>query len=231
MSQNPDAVTHIRAAVAHERAAAGHEDKYENQMKAAGASMYAAFAAAAKAAPEHQGRKIDDKALLRLYKGTAPRPWWDAALAAAKLTTGSGKADRDHAKRLIQWHVDLDGARARRAQHAIACVSGRKKLSKERTSAARGSRETPKQSPAAPSTAAMRAIAPSAGASAAGGFGAGPEEGDREWSYEYDMVTLEDLLGEVARLQIAAKKVEAGHRADALAAVRHAARQIERYVP
>ena len=208
MSASHDVVGQIRAAIAHERAAAGHEDKYENQMKSAGASMYAAFVAAVRGSEEHKGRKIDEKAILRLYKSTAPRPWWDEALAAAKLVDGRGKADREHAKRLIQWHVDLDGARQRRAQHALSCVKGRKSLSRQGSTASRGSREHPKQ---APSTEEMRTLT------------AGEENSAT--------VTLEDLLGEVARLQVAAKRVEAEHRSDALAAVRGAAREIERYVP
>ncbi|MBF6571701.1 MAG: hypothetical protein IVW54_22910 [Candidatus Binataceae bacterium] len=201
-----DIVSHIRQAVAHERAAAGHEDKYENQMKAAGASMYAAFVAAVRSSDEHKGRKIDDKAILRLYKSTAPRPWWDAALLAARVTTTAGKADREHSKRLIQWHVDLDGARQRRAQHALRVVSGRKSLSKQGTTATQGARVRPE-----PTTAEVRTLT------------ATPDSAGE--------VRLEDLLGEVSRLQLAAKRVEPAHRAEALEVLKVSARQIERYVP
>lgn len=208
-----DITTAIRQALASERAAASHEDKYENQMKSAGASMYAAFTLALRAAPEYQGRKLDEKAILRIYKSTAPRKWWDEALAAAKVTTKDGKADRDHAKRLLQWHVDPEGARARRAQHALSCVSSRKRVAAKRTAAARGSRETPK----APTTAEMREIAVSPA------LGAG---------YAADqVVSIEDLLGECSRLSSAAKKVEPLHRAEALEKLRVTAREIERYVP
>lgn len=192
----------IRAALGHERAAAGHEDKYEQQMRSAGASMYAAFALAAKSQPEYQGRKLDEKAIARLYKGTAPRKWWDEHLAAAKVVDGKGKADRDRAKRLIQWHVDPDGAAARRVQRAQQKVSQRR----QSVSAARG----PRVAPESHVTPVMQQLA------AAG---------------EAPTVTLEDLLGEVSRLQSAARKVEEAHRADALEAVKNAAREVERYVP
>lgn len=216
MSAEPSVGTEIlsaiRAAAANERAAAGHEDKYENQMKAAGANMFHAFTLAIRSAPVYKGRKLDDAAVLRIYKSTSPRQWWDEHLAAAKFVDGRGKADREHAARLIQWHVDLEGARARRAKHALSCVSTRKRVEKQRGVASYGSRENRKS---APSTEEMRELAAGQG-----------EENAAE-----TVISVEDLLGEVNRLSSAAKKVEPAHRAEALEAVRQAARQIERYVP
>lgn len=198
----------IRAAVAHERAALNHEDKYEQQMKAAGASMYAAFATALKLTEDYQGRQIDDSAVLRIYRGTKPRRWWDAHLAAAK------GGDREYAGRLIQWHIDPDQARRRRAQHAIACDAVNKRVAKQRTNAAHGSYKNPKIVKTEPRTEDMRALA---------------EEPQVEVAAA--KVTLEDLLGEVNRLQSAARKVEAGHRGEAMEAVRAAARELERWIP
>jgi hypothetical protein len=130
----------IRAALAHERAAGSHEDKYEQQMRSAGASMYAAFTAALRACEEYRGRQITERAILRIYQSPKPRPWWDQELAAAGVKKDDGRADRERAARLIQWHVDPDGARARRAKHVLASASARKKLTDQRSAAARGSR-------------------------------------------------------------------------------------------
>lgn len=217
MSESVDITNAIRAAVAHERAASGHADKYEQQMKSAGANMFHAFVLSAKGAPEHAGRKLDDKALLRLYKSTARRTWWDASLAAARLTDAAGKADRGHAKRLIQWYVDLEGARRARAQHAASCVAQRKKVDKQQVAAARSSRETTK----APTTAEMRELRDAAVM----------REAADQGIFAADVsVTVEDLLGECSRLQSAVKKVDQAHRADALEILKVTAREIERHV-
>jgi hypothetical protein len=130
----------IRAALAHERAASSHEDKYEQQMKSAGASMYAAFTAALRACDEFRGRQISDRTILNVYQSPKPRPWWDDELAAAGVKREDGRADRERAARLIQWHVDPDAARARRAKHVLASASARKKLTDQRATAARGAR-------------------------------------------------------------------------------------------
>jgi hypothetical protein len=134
----------LREAAANEVAAARHEDRYEAQLKAAGANVYHAFAIALRASPEFSGRQIDDKAIARIYTSPKPRPWWDKHLATVRV---DGKpATREWGKRLIQWHLDPEAAQARRAQHTIALVAGRKKLQKQRTAESRGSRETPKAS-------------------------------------------------------------------------------------
>lgn len=211
-------ITAIRAAAAHERAASSHEDKYENQMKSAGASMFAAFTLAIRQAPVYLGRRLDDGAVLRIYKSTSPRPWWDEHLAAAKLVDGKGRPDREHAKRLIQWHVDLDGARARRAQHSLKVMASRKRVAAERTSAARGSTVTPKSEPV---TAEMRELAQELGY---GADALGVED-------TTPPVSVNDLLGEINRMSAAVRKVEAAHRGEALEKLRAVAREIERYVP
>lgn len=207
-----DIQTAIRSAAAHERAAAGHEDKYANQMRSAGASMFHAFTLALKAAPEFQGRKVDDKTVLKFYKSTQPRKWWDEHLRHAKFLDGKGKPDRDHAKRLLQWHIDPEGAQRRRAQHAMQVVASRKKVATQRTRAARGSTLTPE-----PMTEEMRELA------------AELEAGDK--ARAEPTVSTQDLLGECNRLQSAAKKVDPAHRAAALEVLRVTAREIERYVP
>lgn len=203
-----DITTAIRSAVAHERAAAAHEDRYANQMKAAGASMYHAFTLALKGVEEFKGRKLDDKAIERIYKSTKPRPWWDAALAAAKFLDGKQRADRDHALRLIQWHLDPEGAYARRLQNSVKAVASRKRAA---TSGLTSTRKQAASAPAAPATEEMRALTENSA----------PER----------TPTVEDLLGEVNRISSAARKVEPANRGEALEALRTAARNLERYVP
>lgn len=207
---NPDVVQGIRQAAASERAAGSHEDKYANQMKSAGAAMYAAFRDAMMEQPDWKGRKIGEHVVKRVYESSKPRPWWDAYLEAAKFVDEKGAAKRDDARRLIQWHVDPAGAQTRRAQRQLQQAAAQRRLREKRREASQGMTSSPKSEP---STATMRAIGNSA-----------TEEGVAD-------VSLEDLLGECSRLQSAAKKVEAGHRAEAMLAVRNAARQIERYVP
>lgn len=200
----------IRAALANERAAAGHEDKYSNQMRSAGANMFHAFTLALKTAPEYVGRKIDDKAVLRIYKSTAPRKWWDEHLRHAKFLDGKGRPDRDHAARLLQWHVDPEGAQKRRAKHVMQVVASRKKVDKQRTQAARGSTLTHE-----PMTDEMRELAAELDAT----------------PRSEPSVSTQDLLGECNRLQSAAKKVDPSHRGTALEILRVTAREIERYIP
>ena len=215
MSENLDVVTHIRAAAAHERAAGAHEAKYENQMKAAGASMFAAFRAALMEQPDYRGRQINEKAILRIYESPKPRPWWDAYLVEAKFADESGRAKRDAAKRLIQWHLDPDQAARRRVQAQARVAQSRKVAQEHRVMEARGVRVRPES--AAPSTAEMRSLGAAAGA--------GQDTGNAA------EVSVEDLLGELNRLQSAAKKVEAAHRAEALEILKASARQLERYIP
>lgn len=205
---SPEVLQHIRHAAAAERAAGGHEDKYANQMKSAGAAMYAAFKAAILEQPDWKGRKLGEHVIQRVYESSKPRPWWDAYLKEAKFTDEKGEAKRDDAKRLIQWHIDPTGAQTRRAQRQLQQAAAQKRLrEKRRQQSSQGMTSSPE-----PSTETMRAI----------GSPGSDEAAD---------VSLEDLLGEVNRLQSAAKKVEVGHRAEALLAVREAARQVERYVP
>jgi hypothetical protein len=126
---------HIRQAIAHERAAGSHDDKYEQQMKSAGAEMYAAFEAALRAAPEYKGRQIDDKAIARIYQSPTRRPWWDKELAVASI---KAKDRRDYALRLIQWHLDPSKAQANRGREIAYQASAR--LKDQRVTPARGKR-------------------------------------------------------------------------------------------
>lgn len=218
MSQANDILQHIRQAAAHETAATRHEDRYEQQMKSAGASMYQAFSIALRASEQFQGRKIDDKAVLRIYQSTAPRKWWDAHLAAAKYPS------RDEAKRLIQWHVDPAGAQARRAQHVLSVVASRKKLEKQRGAETRGSTLTPKP---------VREAAHSARITEANVTAAlaGRELSQKEalLGTENAAATVEDLLGELNRLSAAVRRVKAGERDAVLEILRVTAREVERH--
>lgn len=217
-----DILTGIRSALASEDAAARHEGRYEAQMKSAGASMYIAFCEALRASEEFQGRKIDDKAILRLYASNKARPWWDEALKAAKAVNAKGDADRDRAMRLIQWHVDPGAALARRAQHTISVLASSKRLDRKRTSESRGSMTRDR----APTAREAQLVVKAAANTAHSGRelpGAGPVEAEAR--------DLQDLLGEVNRLSSAVRKVPAAHRAAAFEILKVTAREIERYVP
>jgi hypothetical protein len=147
----------LRTAAGHARAARDVEvqaDKqYEMKMKSAGAAVWEAWTLTVRALPENQGRKIDDKALVRIYESTKPRPWWDKQLATVKV---DGKpADREWAKRTVQWHLDPDAARARRLQHAARLEGARRKV---KESQARP--HTPNSGrPSAPSSGEVRKVA------------------------------------------------------------------------
>lgn len=134
----------IREAAAHERTAGKAEDAYAAKMKAAGASMFNAFKLACGDAPELQGRKLDDKAMTRLYASTSARPWWDKHLTAAKFVTGKGVANRDDARRLIQWHLDPGAAAARAMTRKVQQLAAQKKLAGQRVAATRGMNSSPK---------------------------------------------------------------------------------------
>jgi hypothetical protein len=132
----------LRTAAGHERAAREAEEQgaktYEMKMISAGASAYAGFVLAIKAAPEYQGRKIDDAAIQRIYQSTKPRPWWDKHLAAVKV---EGKpATREWGARVIQWHLDPDAAKARRAARMLEKANARKKLNEKQNSVGHGPR-------------------------------------------------------------------------------------------
>jgi hypothetical protein len=127
----------LRTAAGHARAAndalAAAEGTYEMKMKSAGASVWEAWGLAVRAQPEYHGRKLDDKALVRIYESTKARPWWDRHLSAVKF---AGKpVNREWAKRTLQWHTDPDAARARRAKDAAVSAANRKKV-KEKSAAA-----------------------------------------------------------------------------------------------
>ena len=214
----------IRSACGHEDAAVRHEDKYEQQMKAAGASMYQAFTLALAAAPEFAGRKIDDKAVLRIYQSTRPRPWWDAELKAAGVDAQKQAVDRERAKRLIQWHVDPEAAKGRRAQHALKEAARRKSLNAKGDRAARGARVPPKSGGARE---ARHAAAVTQASSAAAH--AGRPELDADLKQMMD-VPLDDVLGECSRISSAVKRVKPADRAAVQEVLRVTAREIERYV-
>jgi hypothetical protein len=146
----------LRTAAGHARAAndvlANAEGAYEMKMKSAGASVWEAWALAVRAQPEFHGRKLDDKALVRIYESTKPRPWWDKHLSAVKF---AGKpVNREWAKRTLQWHTDPNAARARRAKDAAVSAARYK-----RVTTAQG-RQRPQAG--APTTAEMKEVAATA---------------------------------------------------------------------
>jgi hypothetical protein len=216
----------IRSAAGHEDTAGRHEDKHEQQMKSAGASMYAAFALALKAAPEYQGRKIDEKAIQRIYQSTKPRPWWDAHLLAAKLTVGV-KADRERAARLIQWHLDPVAASARRAQRALQDAARRKKLDKQRSVATHGPRTARKAATVERREAAHAARITEAAHEAVAG---GRAPGAAQENAAEEVLGIDDLLREVNRIGVAAKRVAPKQRGAVRETLVVTAREIERYV-
>lgn len=149
----------LRTAAGHARAAnevvAQADRSYEMKMKSAGASVWEAWALAVKSQPEFHGRKLDDKALVRIYESTKARPWWDRHLSAVKI---EGKpANREWAKRTLQWHVDPDAARARRAKD-VALRAANHKKHKEKVEA-QGRRRPQAGAAREPSTAEMREVA------------------------------------------------------------------------
>jgi hypothetical protein len=219
MSAANDILQHIRQAAAHETAATRHEDRYEQQMKSAGASMYQAFCIALRASEQFHGRKIDDKAVLRIYQSTAPRKWWDEHLKAAKYPS------RDEAKRLIQWHVDPAGAQARRAQHVLSVVASRKKLEKQRGAETRGSTLTPKPA----MSEAKHAERITEGNVKAALAGRELPRAVAEEEHAAPVATREDLLGEVNRISAAVRKVRELQRDAVLEILRVTAREIERF--
>jgi hypothetical protein len=217
------ATQHIRQAAAHEDAAGRHSNKFEEQMKAAGAEMYAAFVLALKGAEEYRGRKLDDKAILRIYQSTKPRPWWDKELVQGKLRPTLGEsAARKAATYLIQWHVDPEGARARRAHGQLQQAAAQKKLRNQRTAAARSMTSRSKSGPSDLDAAIVTRAATNTahvGRELPPPMGQGPS------------ASVNDLLGETQRIQSAARKVPEVNRDEALSILRAAARDIERYVP
>lgn len=148
----------LRTAAGHARAAKETIDAadkaYEMKMKSAGASVWEAWTLAVRAQPEYANRKLDDRALARIYESTKARPWWDRHLSTVKV---EGKpANREWAKRTIQWHTDPDAAKARRAKESAQnAVSYQRR--KERV-AAQGRESRPQAEGREPTTAEMREI-------------------------------------------------------------------------
>jgi hypothetical protein len=220
----------LRTAAGHERAAHAAEATgakvYEMKMASAGASAYGAFVLAIKAAPEYQGRRIDDAAIRRIYSSTKPRPWWDTHLKAVKV---EGKpADREWGKRLIQWHLDPEAAKARRAAHALREATGRKRLKEQGDRATRGARHAPQAAaPApgrAPSTAEMRVVANAAQSTALAGRELPQVEEDAGPKWQ-------ELLDELQRITLAARRITREHFGPVLDILRTTVTEVERYVP
>jgi hypothetical protein len=135
------------------------------KMKSAGAAVYEAWGLAVRSQPEYQGRKIDDKALERIYSGTTARPWWDKHLAAVKV---DGKpADREWAKRTLQWHLDPDAAKERALRTVARSQATRRRVKEaaERRPAGNSGRTS------APSTKEVREVGKAA---ELGSYGSGP---------------------------------------------------------
>jgi hypothetical protein len=131
MSGHHDIIRQIREASAFENAAAKHDDKYENTMKSAGASMYAAFADALRAQP---GRKdADDKLVRKIYESTSPRPWWDELLQEAGYRADAKSKDTrlQSAARLIQWNLNPKAAIKARGNHLVALAKAQEKQEKQ----------------------------------------------------------------------------------------------------
>ena len=209
---------------AHEAEEAGNK-AYEMKMRSAGASFYTAFSLALKAAPEYQGRKIDEKAIARLYESTKPRPWWDQHLA--KVRFDGAAVTRETAKRAIQWHLDLDGARARRAAHALRNANQRKTLGKSNSQGARAPRAGGDAGAGGDTRAAAhsaRITETNVATAAAGRAAAGA---DLEMPQAF---TVEDLLARVNRISSAVRKVKDAERAAVAETLDTTAREIERYV-
>lgn len=204
----------IRAAAAHEAAATRHDERYEQQMKSAGASMYAAFTAALRSTPEYHGRQITDRTVLNLYQSSKPRPWWDKELLAAGVQAKHGQPDRERASRLIQWHVDPTAAQSRRAKHALTLAAGRKRLEKQGAGAAHGAR-----APRAGGSTVTRAAADRVNAAAHEGAHAGR---DLESAQGLDNAagmresSRAEVLALIGRLQSKARRVEVTALADAI---------------
>lgn len=214
----------LRTAAGHERAAHAAEaagtKQYEMKMISAGASAYSAFVLAIKAAPEYQGRKIDDAAIRRIYSSTKARPWWDAHLKAVRVE--GEPADREWGKRLIQWHIDPEAAKARRAHSTARRLANHAKTQKKADT--RGGRCPPQAGASAPSTAEMRTVARASQETALAGRELPPVLRDAS-------PVLGDLLREVNRLSSAAHRVAPADRAAVLDILIVTAREVERYVP
>ena len=216
----------LRTAAGHERAAQDAEAegtrKYEMKMISAGAAAYGAFALALKAAPDYQGRKIDDKAIRRIYESTKPRPWWDEHLARVKVNGAT--ATREWGKRLIQWHIDPEAAKARHARRLADDTARRKVLKEKEERRARGPR-SPQVHAAPPTRREVDKVVTAAASTAL----AGRELPRLEHTEAH--ATREDCLGEVNRIKSAVGKLKDAAQFDAaVELLKAAAREIERIV-
>lgn len=211
----------LRTAAGHERAAREAEaegnKQYEMKMKSAGASAFAGFVLAIKAAPDYQGRKIDDAAIKRIYESTKPRPWWDQHLAKVKA---EGKpATREWAKRVIQWHLDPEAAIARRALQNSQRLSRAKSLKERAERAARGG--NPPQVYKAPTTAEFRSVATA--------MQEKREPASMAQAIASNGCTMQDVLGELNRIRTAVSRFkEPAQFNEAVDLLKAVARDIER---
>lgn len=229
MSQHTDIIRQIREAAAFEGTAGKYDDRYEQTMKSAGASMYAAFATALRAQSEYQGRQIDERAVQRIYQSPKPRPWWDVMLLEAGYRKdGTPKSRMGGAADLIQWHLDPVKAAKARGKHILTDATRRERLEKQGVKESRKARASQVAQPKSAT------IAEQAKGSAAGGLGglrkSANGKGAPELTAEERAVSVEDLLGEVNRIGSAVRKVKADARLSVLEVLRVTAREIEGYV-
>jgi len=226
MSTSHEISQQLRAAAAFERTAlkaeADGEKQYEMKMKSAGASAFAAFKLALADAPEYKGRRIDDAAVRRIYQSTKPRAWWDKHLQSAKQ-------DREWGKRLIQWHLDPDGAKARHVGTRLRVANYRKLQGKPgtqgvRTPQARAGGSAPVTAPATPRTSEMREIARAATTTALAHRELAEHSGNEAG------VTAIELSAQVSRIKRAVEHVKPEDRHEVFDILRTTAGEVERYV-
>jgi hypothetical protein len=196
----------LRTAAGHERAAKEAEAEgnktYEMKMVSAGAAAYAAFKLAILAAPEYQGRKIDDDRIAKLYDSNKPRPWWDAHLAKVKV---EGKpATRDWSNRTIQWHVNPAAAKARRAAAVLRSANHNKALKEKVNKAAYGV-QTPQVKTSDAKNAKLADAVTEANIKAA----LGGRELEQHTATPLFDVTLQDCYGEINRIKVALGRMKA----------------------
>lgn len=126
---------YIQKAAAHEDAAGRADEKYLQQMKAAGAELFQAF----KLVMSDAGKPVPtDPGAFEKFYAYARKADWDQALAARKK-------DREWGKRLMQWHIDPEAAQARKAAKLVIDAKARLANAARRTAKAKnqGSRTTP----------------------------------------------------------------------------------------
>jgi hypothetical protein len=210
---------HLRTAAANSRIAGEVERKaeaeYEEKMKSAGASLFAAFRMAVETAPEFAGRRIDEKTVARLYESNRPRPWWDKHLAAVKVD--GRPATREWASRTLQWHLDPDAAKSRRAQHTARLAANYAK-NKAKPVGRGAQAPQPRRADIDRVNDAVQEAANDERAVAV-----------RDEFEPVEDITMDALLGEVNRISSAVRKVGQADRETVLAILKTAAREIERF--